>query len=533
MRALALRHWPAGAALAALALILLLYAVLVLAQSADDFVYTLDDAYIHMAMAKNLAGHLVYGVSPAEFTSSSSSPAWVLLLAGIFAITGPWLYAPLALNLLAAIALIVVADRWLAGFDMPARGRAFALLALVAAAPLAPLVVTGMEHILHIVACLVLIALASEHLAAPPSARARIELVLLCAVLPMLRYESLFLIAGLAGLLALRGRWYEMAGACLAATASIGIYAVIADIHGWPPLPFSIFLKSGLHEADLKGTLSLGNILYTLGPGAAHRLLVAQPAWVALGALGVALVLVQSWRERNFWSAPAASLLMVLPMVWLHAAFVRGDDAGRYDAYVVSLLILAIAPIAWRSVHGWLVAGNRTMAAILVLCLSVPAGALSARAIKIVTFSLPWAQSIEQTTMLAARFAAYQHPHGKIVVMELGATAWSGDFRIVDMLGLGSLPVARLMWQRRYDRANALRLTEDFDLAIVFDDWFVTMFKAGPPPWRKIGRIVSENGLGGGIDLYAPDQANAVATRQALQDFAARNRFKGKLILPE
>ena len=101
------------------------------------------------------------------------------------------------------------------------------------------------------------------------------------------------------------------------------------------------------------------------------------------------------------------------------------------------------------------------------------------------------------------------------------------------MLGLGSLPVARLMWQRRYDRANALRLTEDFDLAIVFDDWFVTMFKAGPPPWRKIGRIVSENGLGGGIDLYAPDQANAVATRQALQDFAARNRFKGKLILPE
>ena len=36
-------------------------------------VYGLDDAYIHMAIAKNLARHGVWGVTPFHFASASSS----------------------------------------------------------------------------------------------------------------------------------------------------------------------------------------------------------------------------------------------------------------------------------------------------------------------------------------------------------------------------------------------------------------------------------------------------------------------------
>lgn len=53
-----------------------------------NFAYALDDAYIHMAMAKNLAHHGVMGATRFEFTSSSSSPLWTLLLTVAFVVSG-------------------------------------------------------------------------------------------------------------------------------------------------------------------------------------------------------------------------------------------------------------------------------------------------------------------------------------------------------------------------------------------------------------------------------------------------------------
>src|SRR6266851_2122500 len=52
--------------------------MLSLARTQWHLVYPLDDAYIHMAIAKNLAQHGVWGVTSHEFTSCSSSPLWII-----------------------------------------------------------------------------------------------------------------------------------------------------------------------------------------------------------------------------------------------------------------------------------------------------------------------------------------------------------------------------------------------------------------------------------------------------------------------
>src|SRR5262245_23019430 len=67
-------------------------------------VYTLDDAYIHLSLAENIAqGH--YGINGNEFSSPSSSIVWPYLLAP-FAGRASGAYAPLVLNVLFATAAL-------------------------------------------------------------------------------------------------------------------------------------------------------------------------------------------------------------------------------------------------------------------------------------------------------------------------------------------------------------------------------------------------------------------------------------------
>src|SRR5215207_5943541 len=71
--------------------------------------YELDDTYIHMAVARNLAEHGVWGVTRYEFTPVSSSLIWPILLASIYWVFGAIESVPLILNLIFATAAIGLA----------------------------------------------------------------------------------------------------------------------------------------------------------------------------------------------------------------------------------------------------------------------------------------------------------------------------------------------------------------------------------------------------------------------------------------
>lgn len=124
-----------------------------LSLTGGHLVYALDDAYIHMAVARNLADHGVWGVTRHEFTSSTSSIVWPLLLAAARVVGLSLDHAPLLLNVVFGLVVIAAAARAVPG---PPLVRAVVLVALVLLTPLPTLALTGMEHTLHIASVLVL-----------------------------------------------------------------------------------------------------------------------------------------------------------------------------------------------------------------------------------------------------------------------------------------------------------------------------------------------------------------------------------------
>src|SRR5258706_10494944 len=74
------------------------------------FAYPVDDTYIFMAMAKNLALHSTWGVNPNEFAPAASSPLWNLVIAGMMKVIGAQAWIPFALSSLCAMALLFQVD---------------------------------------------------------------------------------------------------------------------------------------------------------------------------------------------------------------------------------------------------------------------------------------------------------------------------------------------------------------------------------------------------------------------------------------
>lgn len=93
-------EWPYPALAAALVLAVVLAA----RQGTGVLIYALDDPYIHLTLARNLAHNGVYGLNPDHFAGAFSSPLWTLLLSASIALLGDRAVYPQAWSLVFAAA---------------------------------------------------------------------------------------------------------------------------------------------------------------------------------------------------------------------------------------------------------------------------------------------------------------------------------------------------------------------------------------------------------------------------------------------
>lgn len=500
---------PLGAGAATLLVATGTLLALALRITGGTLVYALDDAYIHVAVARRLAEDGVWGVSRDGFAGVSSSLLWPLVLAAARTAGLPPDLAPLLGNLGAAVLCVLLAARMI---GEPTRAAALVVSGLVLVTPLPTLVLAGMEHALHVAAVLWLLAALRSVL----GGRGRggpAMLGLAALACTALRYESVFLLAPAAVALAHRRRWRDVAVVAAGSAAPVAAYALLAMRHGWPPLPMPLLLKGAMPlQPGVASALDLA------GGRAARTLLAVPELLVVLAVLCAGAALVRGRDVERVLAVVVAAAIV------LHAQLAGTGWLYRYEAYLVAAGVVAAAMllVPGPSAAAWNLPserGRRALALAALLLAALPLGARAAGALR----DAPGAvRDIHRQQYQMGLFAARHYPGATVMANDIGALAALGDLRLVDLYGLATLETAEARREGALDRAFLERLTARAapDFIVVYRSWFGSSI---PPGWIEVGSwrappvVVSADRT---VTFYAPDEARARRLAGALAQFA-------------
>jgi hypothetical protein len=520
------RRTATAVALLSLAALTGLFVALILVSDRGHFTYVLDDPYIHLSMARNLAQHASFGVVPGVYESASSSPGWVALLASLIKVapgSAEWL--PLALNLLAAAAVLTVIIRSQRFLFVPesalVRGVAYAVLP--AAIFLPGLVLVGMEHSLHALLTVLMLLMLDRALRRPLT-RAELAGTAVVALLAgAVRYETLFL-AGSAALTLLvmphapggeavrgrlrraaaRARRIEVWAFLLPPLVVTAVLAAINLHNGEYALPNSVLAKSGLGAGHgLVGWVpTLNGIAQTLQDD------LLADALLGAGLLYLALKRLQG-ETSGLWLAWTV-------MAALHIGYAKFGWFDRYQGYlVVSGMWLAL-----RSLPDFRrVSAARAALIALVLLVALPMFKFTRQAEVVRSAQLIYQHQAPMGAFLAAEYAGTT-----VMVNDIGEVSWQHQGGLDDIWALGSYRVLRAYRTGQMGPDFVQRLAGEDHVQVVA----IWSALSGyiPPAFVEVARW-STSGTGrpdpqNDLVFYAPSQSQAAVLRQRMLSYSGR-----------
>ena len=502
-------HWPLVIVAAVVLLIIAVQLALSLKRNQGHFVYALDDAYIHMAIARNLARYGVWGVTRYEFSSSTSSLLWTLILAAIYLFTSSP-YVPLILNIICAIVAVVLADYVLRQSAMGTLRRLMLLLAFALLTPVVPLVFSGMEHTAHVISALGLAYFSAAFIAGDrPKKNYAGIVIFLAALTPLIRYEGLFLVAVVAALLAWKRRYATASLVVIVAVVPLALYGLFSWKHGSFLLPNPVLLKGSIPRSGVFPFLEN-----------AARVVLAAPHLLSLWLLAVFLLIAGRVDQRS------RILLVIFALTAaIHILFARVGWFFRYEAYLIALGIL----VDGAALLEWIERRKRetVLPIVLVVLLAfVSAVFLLFRANKAITETVPAMQNIYEQHYQMATFLREHYQGASVAANDIGAINYFADIRCLDLLGLGSDEVtkAKLMGQYDSSRIDQLAQSHQVKIAMIYSGWYE---KEGgvPPRWIKVGEWNIHDCVVCGapvVSFFAVEPAEAEKLKRNLREFSGR-----------
>ncbi|MFX1383361.1 MAG: hypothetical protein ACFFBP_13040 [Promethearchaeota archaeon] len=490
--------------------VILIYSIFYLNEG--HLVYSLDDAYIHMAIAKNFSQHGVWGVTKEEFSSSSSSLFYSLLLSLIF-LFGPNDVAPLIINLVFAN-LIIFAVYYIVKmkYKLPPFAVFTCLLLTIFFLPLHFLILTGMEHTIQIFFDIIFVYLATKILTDVNLHQKKAiikretdisflkdkSFFLLAPLVTMVRFEGMFLIIFISFLFLLRRKYFYSILIAILGFLPIIIFGLISLYYGWYFLPNSVILKSNEIDFTFLGFLKLFLSFVDELIDNYHISILL------IGALGI--ILISIFKKKGFWSESSIMAFIFLGVTLLHilliGATLKNQNLSRYEGYIIALGILLLflsikdgLPRGLAIEHikdylldikanfkkNYLQVITTVFIIFLFFCIYIP------RSYRLIRDTPQATNNIYEQQYQMGLFLEKYYEGDCIAANDIGAINYLADIEILDLRGLGSDEIAEAIQEDELDEDFVYETAKNMDckIAIIYED---KDYGYGiPDEWTKAG----------------------------------------------
>lgn len=428
--------------------------------------YPLDDTFIHMAVARNLAFNHYWGIAGHVFASTSSSPFYTVLLAGIFKAFGVHVAIPLLINILAGVAVLIRMQRWLKRQGLTAAAQLVILLFVNFLTPLPLLVISGMEHTFQLLFTFLFVFSIAE-----AGDKLSWKIYLFGALMISTRYECLPILAITCLILLTRRKWIQAIALGVISVLPITIFGLYAMSKGSFFMPNSVILKAALPDSMTGWARFVADDIWFkifFSPRdynflAAQRLLLLLPLTY--------LVFLKRLRDE-----PAYKYILIVLMgaTLAHVAFAYPANFPRYEDYLVGCSTLIIGTLIAKYRSDLTLArfkGAEWVAVAVLILLFIP---LFIRTEKTFQKSRQYCLNIYEQQYQMSQFVHTYYDSIPVAFNDIGAISFYSKGDKLDLWGLASLEVAKAK-QKHYwtpDFADSLIHQHQTRLAILYDTWF-------------------------------------------------------------
>jgi hypothetical protein len=452
----------------------------VLAINGGTLMYTLDDPYIHIDLARRIfSGH--YGINPNEYSAPSSSILWPFLLAPFTPLGQLMLWVPLLLNIGFSYLTFSLFNRVLQ--DVSPGPRFFILGGWFLATNFYGLIFNGMEHCLQIyLVTVIALGVLRKEFYGEQVTNSGVYLAIL--LLPLVRYEGLAVSLPVLFYLLCKGERLKPIIWGVALVGAVALFSLFLSSIGVGYLPSSVIAKS-----DTTGLSSI--VMNAIGQFEKY-------GWIIVAML----VMCAFMPDRKLF------VMLLIGVTALHTLFGKNGWFGRYEIYWLTFLGVFFMHLCVTHLNA------RTTAVIFGL---LP---LAFAQLVYTTLSTPLASAAVYNQQYPMSQVA-QRLNAPVAVNDLGLVALNSRQYVLDLWGLGNLEALKLRKSESGPQwIRDLMDRKKVHFAFVYEEWF----PEHPDNWIKVGELqmnVPKIATAfNHVAFYATDETSAQTLREVMQAYA-------------
>lgn len=492
------------------------YYLYVLSKTDGHYVYLIDDAYIHLSIAKNFAFYEVWGITKYKFSSTSSSPLFTYILSLLIKFFGNSDQLSLYFNSVLGVGVVYFLNQYYSEIFRNVKNTVIASLFTLFFAVLHVQLLSGMEHMFHVF----LLTVNVFCLCNLKNKSSIFGFYFSLLLMGLVRFESMFYFVCLAFVFGLIKKWKEAIVVLLVGFIPIAFFCYFNYQHDGYFFPNSVVVKGTKFTFDSNFPQQLKFVLLD------NFLLNISFYKIGLFPILLSLIfIVRDIKRKSFHEIIKDNFLLIVFSLLMicHSMFADLKGVFRYEAYILTGFSMALIPKMKGLFEDFRYYIKREKIVSILVLINV--------FLFIYKFSYAHrilengGENIYEQQIESARFLRTYYDTSKVVANDIGAITYFTNIHLLDIVGLGSKEMISFNENKKpTDQKFENFLTEytrdnKYDIAIIYDEWFQGHV---PKTWKKAGVLKISDMTTVGVDevaIYSIDLNNLEQLKKNIKNF--------------